>query len=138
MLEISTLSAIFHSKIRMNFRAVFRNFGWSVSNFRRAVRFFDSMVFNVRQVVLFRRLFKQCFIAFSTTIDGCVTAHFQVERSLGTASTDVTQFVLSRVYAGGFHNSPACLANLNTRKILPRMGIKSSLDTFAIAGCKRQ
>ena len=71
-------------------------------------------------------------------MDVRVTVHFQVERNLGTASTDVMQFVLSRIYAGGFHNSPACLANLNTRKNLPRMGIESSLDKFAIAGCKRQ
>ena len=108
------------------------------SNFQRAIRFFYSMVFNFRRVVLFRWLFKRCFISFSTTIDGCITVHFQVERSLDTTSTDVTQFVLSRVYAGGFHNSPACLVNLNKRKNLPRTGIESSLDKFAIAGCKRQ
>ena len=73
-LEISTLLAICRSKICTNFQAEFQHFGQSVSNFQKAIRFFDSMVFNFRRVVLFKLLFKQCFISFSTTIDGCVTA----------------------------------------------------------------
>ena len=70
------------------------------------------------------------------------TIHLQEERSLSivlslVCKQDVTQCVLSRVFAGGFHNLPACLANFNMIETLPRTGIESRLNRFAFAGCEK-
>ena len=67
------------------------------------------------------------------------TIHLQVEGIVSppVRKQVVTQFVLSRVYAGRFHNLLACLANFNMIKKLPRKRIGSPLYKFAIAGCEK-